>query len=120
MGSEKENSEGAVIKLSSDPGKASIPGTPNIEIRDDGRYIVQEHEEVHGQRLLQPVVQNGRVLFDEDDFAAIDKATERVEQSARFISLPTIKSELTQALTAELTEKAHKGLVAKKEFDQAA
>lgn len=111
-----ETEEGAVMKFSSDAGKESTPGTPNIEIREDGRYIVQESEEVQGERLLKDVVVNGKLLYDEDDFAAIDAAAALVKQSARLIDLPTIKSAYTLELAEVLRTKSMEGRIPKKEL----
>lgn len=106
-----DTEEGAVIKLSSDKWKQSLPGIPNIEMRKDGRYIVQEQEEAQGERLLKRVLEHGVPLFDEDDFGAIDRAHQQVIDSAAFINLPTIRSQLTETLSEEIGSRMRETMV---------
>ncbi len=111
-----ETEEGAVMKLSNDELKESVPGTPNIEIREDGRWIVQESEPVLGDRLLKQVVKQGQVLYDDDDFAAVEQATKRVGETAKLINLPMMRSEITKQLRNALKEKSVKGMIPKKDL----
>lgn len=111
-----ETEEGAVMKCSNDELKESVPGTPNIEIREDGRWIVQESEPVLGERLLSQVVKQGQVLYDEDDFAAVEDAVRQVGISEKLIKLPMMRSETTRRLRDALKAKSQRGMIKKKEL----
>lgn len=95
--------DGVTGKLSNDAGKEAIPGRLNIEIRDGERVIVQEDEEVQGERLLKPIYRNGAILFSEkSDIRAIDQAKDRVKESMKWILLSSRLSEKTEACKQEV------------------
>jgi hypothetical protein len=77
----------------------------NIEIRDGVRYLVQENEEVQGERLLKKVYENGALFYDEDDIAAINQARQQLLATLPLIALPTRESEKTQLLHQEVRAK---------------
>ncbi len=93
-------------KLSNDIDKEPIPGTLNIEIRNNTRYIVQEHEPVQGERLLQPVYKNGKLLYTIDDMQAIKDAREQLLHTMQRVDYPTQESEKT----AQIHQKVRKNL----------
>lgn len=92
-------------KLSNDAGKEAIPGDPNLEIREDGRYIVQEDEKIVWERQLKIVYNNGELLFEWNDLEAIEKAKAKVIDSEKLLELPTKKSERTITLCKEVKER---------------
>lgn len=101
-----ETEEGVTGKLSNDAGKEVTPGRLNIEIRNGERVIVQESEEVRGERLLKPIYRNGAMLFAEkSDIKAIDQARDRVKSSMNLIMFPTRLSQKTQDCQAEVKER---------------
>jgi len=90
-----QTEEWATGKLSNDEAKRPISGYPNIEIRDHERVIVQEEEEVQGERLLDTVYDHGELYFEGNDLDAIDQARARVKETFPQVSRPTRKSEKT-------------------------
>lgn len=85
-------------KLSNDIDKEPIPGDLNIEIRNDERVIVQEFEEVGGERLLKSVYENGKLLYDTNDIAAVDVARRRLLETFDAVYLPSRESEITKEI----------------------
>lgn len=96
--------EGPTGKLSDDIGKESIPGILNIEIRDGVRYLVQEDEEQQGERLLHPVYENGRLLYDLNDIKAIDDARNQLLKTIQRVDFPTQESDLTYQIHLQVRE----------------
>lgn len=89
-----ETVEGVTGKLSADAGKVAVPGKINVEIRDSERVIVNEAEEVRGERLLKTVYTNGKTFFDEpSDIRAMEIARERVRAGVANAMKPTVWSE---------------------------
>jgi len=97
--------------LSNDTGKETIPGVLNIEIRDGVRYLVQEEEEVKGERLLQKVYEHGTLFYDEDDISAIDTARQQLLRTLPLTEFPTQESETTHKMHQEVREKLLANLV---------
>ena len=64
--------------------------------------MVQEDEEVQGERLLQKVYENGALFYDEDDISAIDQAREQLLRTLPLTALPTQESEVTQKMHQEM------------------
>jgi nicotinic acid phosphoribosyltransferase len=89
---------GPTGKLSDDIDKEPTPGILNIEIRDGARYLVQEDEEVRGERLLSKVYENGKLFYDDNDLAAIDQARQQLLKTLPLADLPTRESEATKAI----------------------
>lgn len=81
--------------MSNDIDKQPIPGQPNIEIRENERVIVQEDEEVQGERLLETVYDHGTFYFEGNDLDAIDAAKQRVKETYPQTLLPVRESERT-------------------------
>ncbi len=100
-----ETEDGPTGKLSNDVDKEPTPGTPNIEIRDGYRVIVQEDEEMQWERLLQTVYENGALYYDENDVQAINQARIRVGETWERMKYPTIESFKTQQYRQEVREK---------------
>ena len=92
-------------KLSNDIDKEPTPGTPNIEIRDGYRVIVQEDEEIFGERLLTTVYENWALNYDENDIQAVNEARARVIETLEWMKYPTIESFKTQEYRQEVREK---------------
>jgi hypothetical protein len=78
------------------------------------RYLVQEDEEICGERLLQKVYENGTLFYDGNDLAAIDEARKQLLRTLPLVELPTLESELTQALHIAVREKLLSNLVQQK------
>lgn len=89
-------------KQSNDEWKIAIPGDLNLEIREDGRYIVQEYEEVKWERQLRVIYDNWKLFFEWNDVEAIDNAKNRAVESKRKLVLSTKRSDLTQRLLEEV------------------
>lgn len=53
------------IKFSDTPGKESIPGRVRIYGRESTIIVAQEGEKIFGIPLMQKVVENGRIIYDE-------------------------------------------------------
>lgn len=101
-----ETEDGPTGKLSNSPGKEVTPGELNIEIRDGQRVIVQESEEVQGERLLKPIYRNGEMLFSEtSDIKAIDQARARVSESRAWAEYEMKKSEATLQVQQEVYDR---------------
>ena len=95
----------ATGKISNSPWKEPIPWIPNVEIRDNERVIVQEDEEITGERLLKKVYENWEFLYEQrNDSVALDDAKERVIKTMEHIKLPTIKSSKTQEIHSQVRE----------------
>lgn len=93
-----ETDAGPTGKLSADPGKVALPGRLNIEIRDGVRTIVNEAEEIRGERLLKPVYDRGRTFFAEkSDLRAVEAARERVRAQAVGAMGETVRSDRVRA-----------------------
>lgn len=91
-----ETEDGPTGKLSNDIDKEPVPGTPNIELRDGYRVIVQEDEEIQWERLLQKVYEQGILFYDDNDIEAITNARTRLLETFALIDYPTIESHTTQ------------------------
>ncbi|MDR2541433.1 MAG: nicotinamide phosphoribosyltransferase domain-containing protein [Candidatus Peribacteria bacterium] len=89
---------GPTGKLSDDIDKEPTPGVLNIEVRDGVRYLVQEDEEVQGERLLNKVYENGKLFYDDNDLAAIDRAREQLLKTLPLVDFPTRESEITREI----------------------
>lgn len=97
--------DGATGKLSNDIDKEPIPGDTNIEIRDNIRYIVQEDEEVQGERLLKNVYSNGELYYDDNDLQAVTDARQQLLNTFQISKLETRESEKTKKIHAEVRER---------------
>jgi hypothetical protein len=97
--------------VSADIGKETIPGILNIEIRNGVRYLVQEEEEVRGERLLQKVYENGTLFYGDNDIAAIDEARQQLLHTLPLTELPTKESETTQRMHQEVRKNLLSNLV---------
>ncbi|MDD4151866.1 MAG: hypothetical protein PHR68_04590, partial [Candidatus Gracilibacteria bacterium] len=91
-------------KLSNDPIKEAIPGDLNVEIRANARYIVQENELAFGERLLKIIYENGKIN-DENIVSNLDKARNKVEETFKYIDLPTKRDEETSRIREEVRER---------------
>lgn len=89
-----ETEAGPTGKLSADSGKVALPGRLNVELRDGVRTIVNEAEEVRGERLLKTVYDHGRISFSEkSDLRAVEAARERVKAQSAAVMGKTVWSE---------------------------
>lgn len=95
----------ATGKLSNDIDKEPIPGDTNIEIRDNVRYIVQEDEEVQGERLLKNVYSNGELAYDDNDIQAVTDARDQLLKTFDLAKLETKESEKTKKIHEEVRER---------------
>jgi len=100
-----ETEDGPTGKLSNDVDKEPTPGTPNIEIRDRYRVIVQEDETIQGERLLQKVYDQGALKYDDNDIQAVTDARARVLETFQWMEYPTIDSLKTQGYRQEVRER---------------
>ncbi|MCX6824448.1 MAG: hypothetical protein NT085_04975 [candidate division SR1 bacterium] len=100
-----QTEDGPTGKLSNDIDKEPTPGTPNIEIRDGYRVIIQEDEEIIGERLLKTVYEKGALNYDENDIQAVNEARARVIKTLEWMEYPTIESFKTQQYRQEVREK---------------
>jgi len=91
-----QTEDGPTGKLSNDVDKEPTPGTPNIEIRDGYRVIVQEDEEIQWERLLQAVYEDWALKYDDNDIQAVTDAREKVLETLQRMEYPTIDSLKTQ------------------------
>lgn len=85
--------------------KNSIPGKPNIEIRDWKRYIVQEDEKVNWVRLLTPMYDNWEFFYERMKIEDMDKARNRMKETKKDIEFETIYSEETKSLIEEVKQR---------------
>lgn len=97
--------DGATGKLSNDIDKEPIPGDTNIEIRDGVRYIVQEDEEVQGERLLKNVYSNGQLHYDDNDIQAVNDARDQLLKTFELSKLETRESDRTRKIHEEVRER---------------
>ncbi|HBB04355.1 TPA: hypothetical protein DCZ39_05705 [Patescibacteria group bacterium] len=97
--------DGPTGKLSNDIDKEPTPGILNIEIREDGRYIVQDDEEIQGKRLLKPVYENGKLLYGDDDIQAVTDARANLFETLNFLDLETKESETTKKIHEGVRER---------------
>jgi hypothetical protein len=59
------------------------------------------------------VYENGKLFYDDNDIAAIDEARQQLLYTFPLVELPTVKSELTQAMHVAVREKLLSNLVQK-------
>lgn len=97
--------DGPTGKLSNDIDKEPTPWTPNIEIREGYRVIVQEDEEIQWERLLQTVYENGKLNYDDNDIQAVNEARARVIETFQWLEYPTIDSFMTKEYRQQVREK---------------
>jgi len=64
----------ASLKFSDSEGKRSIPGQIRIYARDNTIIVAQAGEEIDGEALMQKVVSNGRISYNEDWHVQADRA----------------------------------------------
>ncbi|MFZ2151366.1 MAG: hypothetical protein WAZ12_01240 [Candidatus Absconditicoccaceae bacterium] len=100
-----DTEDGATGKLSNDIDKEPIPGNTNIEIRDGARYIVQEDEEVKGERLLKNVYNNGALNYDDNDIQAVTDARNQLLKTFEMHKLETKESEKTKKVHEEVRDR---------------
>ncbi len=101
-----ETEEFKTGKLSGDEGKIALPGKLNVEIRNGERVIVNEDEEVLGERLLKLVYSNGRTFFNEpSDLRAVEIARERVKAGMAKAMLPGRRSSRVEKDLEEMQER---------------
>lgn len=106
-----QTEDGPTGKLSNDVDKEPTPGTPNIEIRETERVIVQEDEEIQGERLLQTVYDNGELLYDDNDLQAVSDARAQLFKTMEWMKLPTVNSPKTDHYRQQVREKLRGTLI---------
>ena len=67
----------ASLKFSDSPGKESIPGRIRIYEQGNKLVVAQEEEKIEGIQLMVKVVDNGRIVYNEN----LDQQAERAEKS---------------------------------------
>lgn len=97
--------DGATGKLSNDIDKEPIPGDTNIELRDGVRVIVQEDEEVQGERLLKNVYSQGTLQYDDNDLEAVNAARQQLLKTFEMSKRETRESEKTEKIHADVRER---------------
>ncbi|MFA6255719.1 MAG: hypothetical protein WC606_00920 [Candidatus Absconditabacterales bacterium] len=96
---------GPTGKLSNDVDKEPTPGIPNIEIRDNTRYIVQEDEEIQGERLLKSVYEHGKLTYDDNDIQAVSDARARLLETFQWMEFETKESDKTREIHEEVRQR---------------
>ncbi len=92
------------LKFSDTPGKESIPGRIRIYGRDDVMIVAQDGEEIEGFPLMQKVLSNGRIVYDENLHRQRQRANEtwnhykRIEYSPQTLALMEQRQAERQAL----------------------
>lgn len=86
------------MKFSDSPGKGSIPGQIRIYGRGNTMIVAQASENIDGVPLMQKVVSNGRIVYDEDLNVQSKRAEQTWDQYAEIEYSP-----LTQQIIAERT-----------------
>jgi nicotinic acid phosphoribosyltransferase len=92
-------------KLSNDVDKEPTPGIPNIEIRDNTRYIVQEDEEIQGERLLKSVYEHWKLTYDDNDIQAVSDARARLLETFQWMEFETKESDKTREIHEEVRQR---------------
>lgn len=87
-------------KLAGGSGKGAIPGRLNVEIRAGERVIVLDDEPPEGRRLLAPVYDRGRLLYEEDDRGAVAAAAAALAASFADRLLPARRSAAVEKAAA--------------------
>ncbi len=87
------------LKFSDSPGKESIPGQVRIYGRGDTIIVAQAGEEINGDFLMVKVVENGRIIYDEDLHKQHQRALETWNKYTKIEYSPK-----TQELIAERTK----------------
>lgn len=96
---------GPTGKLSNDPGKEPIPGILNIELRDGQRFVVQDTEEIQGERLLTTAYDKGNLyLITDNDVEAITNARNQLQKTLEYVQWPTTESDLTKNIHTKVRE----------------
>lgn len=91
------------MKLSQN--KNSIPGIPNIEIIWDKRYIVQESEQILGERLLKPLYDNWTFFYSRPTIQDIHKARQILLNTRKYSHLDSVLSNKTQEMVDEFKKR---------------
>ncbi len=97
--------DGATGKLSNDVDKEPIPGDTNIELRDGVRVIVQEEEEMQGDRLLKTVYSEGVLQYDDNDLQAVSDARQQLLKTFEASKWETRESDLTRSIHEAVRER---------------
>lgn len=93
------------MKFSNDKWKISIPGKPNIEIRNWKRYLVQEDEAVKWVRLLKPMYDNWDFFYDRPKISDIGRARNRMKNTMKNVNLESKISKKTQDMIEEIKQR---------------
>jgi nicotinic acid phosphoribosyltransferase len=91
------------MKLSKN--KNSIPWSPNLEIREDKRVIVQEDEEVKWERLLKPLYDNWEFFYEIPWLKDIELANQNIKRTMNFVNYEQKISEVTLDIINKFKEK---------------
>ncbi len=89
----------ASLKFSDSPGKESIPGRIRIYEQETNLIVAQESEKIDGKQLMVKVVDNGKIVYDED----LHQQAERAEKTWNKYDIIEY-SPLTKKLIKERTE----------------
>ncbi len=96
------------MKFSNDKWKESIPGVPNIEIRNWKRYIVQEDEKQDWVRLLIPLYDKWEFFYDRPKIDDMQLARKRMLDTAEFADYESKFSDETMKIIEEVKKRVWK------------
>lgn len=95
----------ATMKFSNDAWKRSIPGRPNVEIRNGMRYIVQEDERRVWVRLLKPLYDNWEFFYDRPKVNDMLEARQRMIESRHWAEYESRFSDKTIEMIEKFKKK---------------
>ncbi len=84
------------LKFSDTPGKESIPGRIRIYGRDNLMIVAQDGEEIEGLSLMQKVLSNGRIMYDEDLYRQHQRAIKTWNQYTQIEYSPQTQALMEQ------------------------
>ncbi|MBI4918630.1 DUF5598 domain-containing protein [archaeon] len=98
------------LKFSDSPGKESIPGQVRIYGRGDTMIVAQAGEKINGEFLMIKVVENGRILYNEDLHKQHQRALEtwnkytKIEYSPKTLEIINARTREKEVLLKSLEE----------------
>ncbi len=79
------------VKFSNSPGKESLGGYLRVHGRDDTLIIADASEQIDGEPLFVPLVEQGRIVYRESFEDQADRADRTWERYKRFILSNTVR-----------------------------
>lgn len=95
------------VKFSNSPGKETIPGYVRVYARGDTLVVADKSEGIDGEPLFVKLVEQGRVVYDEDFRAQAARAERTWNRYTRWEASPLVADHLKRFQTmraAEVTE----------------